>query len=143
MSEVGHEGLNATACGGWVLVGWVGGRPSTVWPDMVLCLLLLAALKRAKTILHSTAECLISCLHRLLLSPLFLLSPTPCSKTTVIINSMFMQWLKSHLDPSAPPYRGVFVTTSPTLKGQAANAFTRYQVGVVCVWCGVCGRGGG
>jgi hypothetical protein len=49
-------------------------------------------------------------------------------KTTCIVHGMFDQYKAARMNPRAEPYRGVFVTASPTLKEQVQAAFSKYQV---------------
>jgi hypothetical protein len=48
---------------------------------------------------------------------------------------MYEEYMAARSNPRQEPYRGVFVTASPTLKEQVQAAFTKLQVGTVSAAC--------
>lgn len=59
------------------------------------------------------------------------LSLAACRKTTVIVAFMFAGYKVAR--EQGKPYRAVFVTASPTLKQQVADAFSKFQVRMLAV----------
>lgn len=56
-------------------------------------------------------------------------------KTTCIVYGMYEEYMAARSKSRLEPYRGVFVTASPTLKEQVQAAFSKLQVGAASGWC--------